>query len=438
MKESPLHLERATLLTREHTFHRLFVLFVVGTLCLATFSSATTYCSQKNPFIPILASKGVRIFREPLTSPNSTCSSEWNTHQTCCESSSLISYASSATRTLGSSIENVRNELITTGQALQEFLLPVGSIWNQLNASASHQNFSTDLNKLQQFTDSLIANSLQDNNLQTQCFSRMNQMRTRSLCMTCSGRSQIYFSANKARIKSFDCKQTIQMCAHTWNKIVQMVDAMTLADGILKTLKILFPNFMHSFDMSKGLPLEQWIQSSNIRAPIQRCMIPTLATCDTASSKSLCQNLITIQKQSFTEVALSTVASQIPQLNELKTASISLSAKLKISPAMLQEANDLAESAGDTLYQQPVAIPSPAAALLSSTLTSTYAQLSPVAPAENIWNLARRRMLQADGGNTTNTTNLMSGSDDFGGDVQVADDRPEGCSDCMNMDGDFP
>lgn len=411
-------------------------------------ASIVTLCLDKNPFIKNLAAKGVTVFSTPVLANSTTCFKEWSPHKTCCLASSLVAYAAAETQQMTSAVQGVSSELITLGNALNNFLTPVSSVWSALNTSTANQTFQTDLGKLRAFTNSLATLAPADNLAQSQCSSRIEYLKGQSLCAACSGRSEALFSSQRVRITLQDCKKTVSTCSYSWNRMVALVDHMVLAESIVKTLKYLFPKFLHTIDMNKVAPLEAWIETNQVKVSIKNCVNVSSPTCDLISSKNLCENFISLQKKSFSQAALSLVSKELPSLNAVKTTTMSIKFALETQPATLFEANNLAFNAGSKLYV------SPAISITGSVATQQVASLStvnlsqtsivgidniqPLSPQTN-WNLARRR-LQFGSGDQTETRNSTSTTcDGMGGDTQCdSADKPEDCQGCMSTDCQFP
>ena len=415
--------------------------------CFQQVASVITLCVDKNPFIKNLAAKGVTVFSTPAVASSTTCFKEWSPHKTCCLASSLVAYAANETQQMNSAVQGVSSELIALGNALNSFLTPVSSVWSTLNTSTANQTFQTDLGKLRAFTNSLVTLAPADNLAQSQCSSRVQYLKGQSLCAACSGRSEALFSSQRLRITLQDCKKTVGACAYSWNRMVALVDHMVLAESIVKTLKYLFPKFLHTIDMNKVAPLEAWIETKQVKVSIKNCVNSTSPTCDLTSSKNLCENFISLQKKSFSEAALNLVSDELPSLNAVKTTTISIKVALETQPATLSEANNLVFTAGSKLYISPAISVTDVASMqqvaslgttnLATVSTATIDTIQPLSPQTN-WSLMRRRLQFSSDGTQTDSA-MTTPCDGMGGDTQCdSADKPEDCQGCMSTDCQFP
>lgn len=409
--------------------------------------TAVSYCADKNLFIKNLIAKGVTVFSTPVSATSTTCFKEWSPHKTCCSASSLVAYSAAETQQMNSAITDVSSELMTLGNALTNFLTPVSSVWSSLNTSTVNKTFQTDLGKLRAFTNSLVMSAAIDQLSQTQCSSRIEYLKGQSLCAACSGRSETLFSSQKIRITLQDCKKTVSTCSYAWNRLVALVDHMVVAESIVKTLKYLFPSFLHTIDMNKVAPLEAWIEANQVRSSIQNCANATAPSCDLTSTKKLCENFISLQKKSFSQAALKLVAEELPSLNSVKTKTLTIKYAIDSEPATLDQANNLAVSAGTQLYvSPPIAMTDYTVAQQTATLSGAQLASISLSPGtlqppstQNLWNLARRRLqFNCCSGCESSSTN-MTNADGMGGDTQCDNaDKPEDCQGCMPTDNQFP
>src|SRR3990167_625902 len=153
-------------------------------------SVSSQNCVDKNPFIKNLKAQGVIIYSTPEPSLTNTCSAEWKTHQTCCDSASLIEYANKDTDSLRNSILGVITELGKAATILEDAVKTLDPIQTELLKLLEHTALRDDIAEFKLFAQYYSVHKNQLTPEQEGCLKSMSQLRTRGLCSTCSGRSQ--------------------------------------------------------------------------------------------------------------------------------------------------------------------------------------------------------------------------------------------------------
>lgn len=258
-------------------------------------------CLAQNPLIRMLKRNDVKVFDQPQAPTSSTCKHEWKTHLTCCDNDSLVDYAEKDIKKLESSIKNVQKDV----KALMKFLKKNEEDIEKAIAKKDLQNkkefkqvLETDLKAFKTLLQSMLENENKEDDRRENCFDRIKEIRTSSLCYTCSGRSGYFFLQGRALISMADCRKTIKRCDNTWAKSVELIDTIAVAKKIRKHLKaVVDKDDLIDFGDKHIDRLEEWIGTQQVRGSVQLCQKD--ATCTDASAKLLCETFISLGKEDF-------------------------------------------------------------------------------------------------------------------------------------------
>lgn len=258
-------------------------------------------CLAQNPLIRMLKRNDVKVFDQPQPSSSNTCKHEWKPHLTCCDNDSLVDYAEKDIKKLESSIKNVQKDV----KALMTFLKKNEDDIQKAIAKKDLQNkkefkqvLETDLKAFKTLLESMLENENKEDDRRENCFDRIKEIRTSSLCYTCSGRSGYFFLQGRALISMADCRRTIKRCDNTWAKSVELIDTIAVAKKIRKHLKeVVAKDELIDFGDKHIDRLEEWIGTQQVRGSVKLCQKD--ATCSDASAKLLCETFISLGKEDF-------------------------------------------------------------------------------------------------------------------------------------------
>lgn len=424
---------------------RLLVLgFVYLLLILSPANSQN--CEDKNPFIKVLKNQGVIIYAQPQTTTTNTCKYEWSTYKTCCDSNSLIQYGNKDTDSLRAAILSIQTELGKASTILQDALGTLEPVQTEISKLLEQTALKDDIAEFQKFSSYYANTKAQLTPQQDSCLQRMTQLRTRSLCSTCSGRSQIFFEGNFARMSEKDCRSTIDSCHNAWRTIINLADAMSLAKSIAIRLKDYAGTAVFPFNLNAAEPIEIWLKNSDVREQLLVCTQP-LTSCPLASAEALCESLISVQKKTFIESAVSYVLGDLSELATIKKATAALQAKItaikeKAKQSLASLNNEKIRwkdtqfcrtsnwNALKSLYGLATGTQSTASAVgsLVNNVAGNFGSTTQntVSKVTSLWGLGKRRMLQ-----------ILFTNQSFS-DVQIASSTPTSTAATMNFDESFP
>lgn len=171
-------------------------------------------CAGKNIVTDRLAKVGVKIL-DFVTPSERVCKNEWEAHGTCCDATSMKNYLSqqktetrSAAKNMGESLEktvdliskSMSPKVLVTADA-KKSVMKHGSVYLPsvyLEIKKDVDYFKAHLN---QFYDS-----------QEKCADAINEERTSAICYSCSGRGEIFFQNDEARMLDSECTDFLRKC----------------------------------------------------------------------------------------------------------------------------------------------------------------------------------------------------------------------------------
>jgi len=262
-------------------------------------------CANKNSFIPILKDKGVKILDSP-TKNYKKCGKEWSTYGACCDDSTLTTYAKEDKQNIGKTFEKMWDEVSVLEKTLKE-LKPLSTVFSakfkKLLGELGEGSLTTTpmqeaFNRFLEISDDLLKQDPKKEIL-TSCIDRLASMRSASLCNTCSGRSERYFSpAGLAQISLHDCQLTINDCVTTWKIMVKVISATTYMKKFMEQLQSSSSSLSRESFTSTD-EVDAWMKEADIKAHLASCQTANngKVTCPIEHSKSLCNKLIRLQRK---------------------------------------------------------------------------------------------------------------------------------------------
>ena len=298
--------------------------------CKETWGLRESECLTKNPIIRMLHEKKVTVFSNPKQSgaASNTCSWEWDEHRTCCGAASLRAYAINDVHKLQKAVDRVSSKMQKLFRGLKNKSKRIQTSFERarrkessIRARIEKQAAGTDsialakaVERIRKFEaasqdmetfSKLVDHKFSEHKFSSfsrqECFERIKQIRTSSLCASCSGDSARFFLQGRALISLEDCKITIGKCGLIWAKSIEMIDAIVMAQKITKYLKSLYPEeelpifFKRDTNMVK-----KWMGSTHLKQHLTECG-PNVTECPQTSAKFLCEAFISVEEREFFE-----------------------------------------------------------------------------------------------------------------------------------------
>ncbi len=276
-------------------------------LPVATQPASNATCSETlNPFIKSLVDQGVLLNSEPVKK-TSKCGAEWTTHGTCCQEQSIINYAIADAAEFKENSETFIKEIRNLIKAISSTIF---KILRKKEQKAKEKNILKalvkkvvnlvtffkqllerlkDLKKLKktfrQEKDDIVKH-------QNECVQKLTDLRSASLCNTCSSRSRVFFEDTRARIKMSTCQGVIQACHEYWTSVIRLIDTTAQSNHLV----VYALNFLKSAPKTSSIDyLAKWIKENKLKELLKGCVSPE--KCSDYKASRICSSLITIKKK---------------------------------------------------------------------------------------------------------------------------------------------
>ena len=288
--------------------------------------------NDKNSFLKHLISHKVRILSRP-DKLSGMCGEEWAKFGTCCEVESLVSYAEAqskslleSTSTFSTDINKLINSTLEGSSQLTKKITdelksePEEAPQPEATPNSPEQPEEEEprslllmgsrprsiFNRFAKFTMSRIklmasvVKMLKTNLIpffaaQTKCITKLNQVRSSSLCNTCSARSQVFFSDGKIRMGLDDCKQVIDECKGYWSTLLKYVDSLESVKEVIEEIREKEQDNTEMFKGHQHSNLLKWIEENKLKEHLGKCL--SEENCGDKVAGELCASLISIRRK---------------------------------------------------------------------------------------------------------------------------------------------
>ena len=291
------------------------ILLCVMICCTAVHCFSSTLNSQKcrdmNPFIAQLEKKGnVVLFDAPKITTDA-CAFEWGVYGSCCNQKSLKKHVLKDVSTINDSVTKSMDFLKKYSKSIQRLFEEANNKKDELKGKEMKsvkkkiQKFATaflssSLDKLQGTTNYILSDAFEKQ--YRSCWSTMEQVRSSSVCFTCSGRSSVFFKGSKILINTQTCHDILSKCQATFSTLVDFftgLEVMTQRikhelkneDDIIDLIYFIEKIDKVTEDIKRNriqALIKQYI-SSNINDKISRANV----------ASELCSMLVTISNEPF-------------------------------------------------------------------------------------------------------------------------------------------
>ena len=272
-------------------------------------------CSQNNPFIPWLQAGQVHIYSTPHLSNETSCSSEWSTHGTCCGVESLIEYAKSDSGDIQTRANQMHQEVMIAFEAIN--LLRKGLLLIRRNMLAGRiqltgsqlaagetlqglaQSASEAASKLGAFLAYIGSKNESLVEAQTACGHKLNQMRSSSLCSLCSGRVSVFLLNGKAIVEEEDCSSFVQECFQSWETMILIASEVRYGQIVAKKFSEYGTKLFSNFDGVAINRISDWLSSSRVAEYLQECGSQGYEGCSAAIKANICHATLNLAKPTY-------------------------------------------------------------------------------------------------------------------------------------------
>ena len=370
-------------------------------------SVVSARCEGKNPFLAGLVASGVSVYTEPQPSTSPVCAHEWSFFQTCCHADKLKAYAQSQAQSHRSAYQEAKDELQQASTALMNAFREFSNLESSISQCESIADLSLEITKFKKQTSIFFSVTEQQLLLEQQCFVKTEKIRNYVLCYTCSGRSEIFFEGGKARISLEDCKGIIDECSFLWNRAIQLIDTLDLAQEIVAKLKKTFPTTVGLLNFGSAANLRYMIDSMNLRSTTSLCSTSSAPTCDATSAKAVCESMVSLHQKGFVENALQAVKKEVALLPSLSQVTQSINTQVVETIRISQETSSKTMIGG-------VSTTNSVTNLCSATSTRTVVSAATVTPtSSSSWSSSTSSLSLSSSSSSSSatTSTTRSGSD---------------------------
>lgn len=285
----------------------LILLVAVFTMQVSGLATVTPHCRQKNKLLRALFPTNFKdaVFEKP-TNMTQHCGAEWKVFGSCCDSSSLLQHVETEKEAISNSALKVNKEISRLVSFFVAFFERIDRAVDIGLKFSEKKIFDKVLNKDSQIiyareTFVKLHKSISRDNTVDQCWPKMIDLRRNALCSVCSGRSEVFFEANKLIIGKETCSGIISTCQPFFMMMINFFIGMEkIVDNTMKyytqddkriwnelrTIKLIT-------DKIKGLQLHQLINTYFDSKPSS----PEASVIQ----KTLCESFVNVVEKTFIE-----------------------------------------------------------------------------------------------------------------------------------------
>ena len=278
------------------------VVFLLLSVVTSTRSKPAIACVNKNPLVGMLINQGVKTYQTPKKVETPVCKAEWSLHNTCCQPESLVAYGESDTKKVDTSIDAIHLKVKKILNYAKKHQKEVIRMYQSKSKLGKLAKFKTDLegfiSRLDDYTEKTRPKQ-QGTFLsvsqarRARCFQLIKNVRTSSLCYTCSGRSDYFFLQGRALISMPVCRKVVEECAGVWKTSMRLFRALLHGQSLSRHFRPGFVKRQLNFADEHKSHLSDWIGSVHIQEPINNCS-SDMNSCSNNDAKKLCERFLSL------------------------------------------------------------------------------------------------------------------------------------------------
>lgn len=224
------------------------VMMLIKQLVVRKRDPPPSVCSDKNPFMKHLYQRGVDLYSQPRLQLDG-CPGEWSVQGTCCDKTKLLEYAQRDQEDIMAASKLLIDQTLLFVDAVKPLYSLISEVSNDQNDNrrsnrlVSKMMHGLDRTNLNYFTSLMNQmNSPQEVSNFTaetkQCWATVADLRKRALCETCSGRSQVFFEDNLAKISQATCSKLIQACMSSFSFTIRFLKVLGILSENIKNSRL--------------------------------------------------------------------------------------------------------------------------------------------------------------------------------------------------------
>ena len=170
-------------------FQTIFIL-----VCFVLYCGAKDVCRNNNPYILLLKEANVLLLDTPKKVQ--ACGNEWMSFGTCCDLNSL-------TLAVNTDVNQIKTQMSELVYNLENIETSFSKLKDGIKPRLDDRTDIAFQNMRPKIQALLNIKAVQISGVKAavaRCWNHMAKIRSSSVCTTCSGRSQIFFSGNKAMV----------------------------------------------------------------------------------------------------------------------------------------------------------------------------------------------------------------------------------------------
>ena len=205
-------------------------------------------CSNKNPFLKHLYQRGVDLFTQPQMQANG-CPGEWSLHGTCCNKTQLQDYAKKDKQDIIAASKLLIEQTLLFVNGAKSLYSIISDLTKDDSDSRRSNRFvlklmhgfdQTNLRYFASLMDQMNSpQEIKNFTAETkQCWATVSDLRNRALCETCSGRSQVFFEDDLAKISQATCSKLMQACMDSFSFTIRFLKVLGILSENIKGSKL--------------------------------------------------------------------------------------------------------------------------------------------------------------------------------------------------------
>ena len=120
------------------------------------------------------------------------------------------------------------------------------------------------------------------------CPKKLNQLRSAALCGTCSGRSEVFFLHDKAKMKFSKCLEVINVCHDYWQSLLLIFEALAKINHLVVRKQQTYKLVKTEQSDFKA----KWLQMNKISQSLQNCTSSKFSVIEQAAL--ICSSLVSL------------------------------------------------------------------------------------------------------------------------------------------------
>jgi hypothetical protein len=265
-------------------------------------------CRNKNVFLLGFEKDRVHIYKTPQFDSDS-CGTEWEQFGTCCEPRSLERYVQKDTGSIKHFLDQLVTEINMKEDMVRQFVSRVNSLKETLEetdsakAGQALQNIDSWSSEMNDFLDLIHTTRNDFRHVQTQCAKKMNELRTSSVCSTCSGRSEVFFMHNRAILTDQTCQLFIAECFEAWTMLTGIFRGIYKGQEIVEAIESAGIQFESPYKGPAVKKMQEWLTQIKLETSLNECN-GSASGCDEDSRKKICESVLNLEQATYLENTL--------------------------------------------------------------------------------------------------------------------------------------